>query len=366
MRFRADIVGLIAAVLALHLGVGTAVSRVQTPSTDAELRQAYSGSPQTWLRPELADGAVFEEFASLPDAPSPPENPTTPAKVALGQRLFDDPRLSASSQIACASCHARELGFADGLRTSFGHDRQRGRRNAPSVATAAWARSLFWDGRSSSLEEQSLHPIVDAKEMAATLPVVTARIAQDPAYAQPFAEAFGSPGVDTDRIAKALAAFQRSLKPRSSRYSRFLGGQNRALSDQQLRGLHLFRTKAGCANCHSGPLLSDQSFHNLGLGFYGRARQDLGRFEATGAPKDVAAFKTPSLLNVSRTGPWMHNGLFPTLDGVVAFYNAGGERPRPRPDQADDPLFPTTDALLAPRDLTREEREDLVAFLEAL
>lgn len=356
----------VAAVLALHLGVGTAVSRVQEPASDRELRLAYAGPPHTWPRPALLDGAVFEEFGPLPPPPEPADNPTTPAKVALGRRLFDEPQLSASGQIACATCHARELGFADGLRTSFGHDRQRGRRNAPSVATAAWATSLFWDGRATTLEEQSLHPIVDGKEMAATLPMVTDRIAADPTYTRPFADAFGSSDVTTDRIAKALAAFQRSLKPRSSRYSRFLADRTRALNDQQLRGLHLFRTKAGCANCHSGPLLSDQRFHNLGLSFYGRAREDLGRYDVTGDPADVGAFRTPSLLGINRTGPWMHNGLFPTLEGVVAFYNVGGARPRPRPEQVNDPLFPTTDPLLIERNLTRDEREALVAFLEAL
>ncbi|WP_395943250.1 cytochrome-c peroxidase [Brevundimonas sp.] len=366
MKPTRDIAALVVAVLALHLGVGAAMSRVQSPSSDGELRLAYAGAPETWPRPDLLPGAAFEEFAPLPPAPEPADNPTTPQKAALGQKLFDDPNLSASGQIACASCHARELGFADGLRTSFGHDRQRGRRNAPSVATAAWATSLFWDGRASTLEEQSLHPIVDGKEMAAELPVVTARIAADAAYAAPFAEAFGTPDVTTDRIARALAAFQRTLKPRSSRYARFLGGQANALNDQQLRGLHLFRTKAGCANCHSGPLLSDQRFHNLGLHFYGRAREDLGRYEVTRNPADVGAFRTPSLLNMNRTGPWMHNGLFPTLDGLVAFYNGGGARPRPRPEQVGDPLFPTTDALVVQRSLTRQEREDLIAFLEAL
>ncbi|MFN7109618.1 MAG: cytochrome c peroxidase, partial [Brevundimonas sp.] len=135
MKPTRDIAALVVAVLALHLGVGAAVSRVQTPASDAELRLAYAGGPDTWPRPLLQEGATFAEFAPLPPAPEPADNPTTPEKAALGQRLFDDPKLSASGQIACASCHARELGFADGLRTSFGHDRQRGRRNAPSVAT---------------------------------------------------------------------------------------------------------------------------------------------------------------------------------------------------------------------------------------
>lgn len=138
------------------------------------------------------------------------------------------------------------------------------------------------------------------------------------------------------------------------------------MNDQQLRGLHLFRTKAGCANCHNGPLFTDQKFHNVGLSFYGRRLQDLGRYEFTQAPDDVGAFRTPSLRNVSRTGPWMHNGGFPFLRGIVNFYSAGGVRNKPRPDQVGDPLFPATSPILQRLDLSREERDDLVAFLETL
>ena len=124
-----------ALVLAAHVVVGTAVSRVQAPETAAELRLAYAGAPETWPRPILHEGAVFTEFGPLPPVEHPTDNPFSEAKAALGQRLFDDPRLSKSGQIACASCHARELGFGDGIRTSFGHDRQRGRRNAQSLFT---------------------------------------------------------------------------------------------------------------------------------------------------------------------------------------------------------------------------------------
>ncbi|WP_292132429.1 cytochrome c peroxidase [Brevundimonas sp.] len=345
---------------------GTAVSRVQTPTSDAELRLAYAGLPATWPRPDLGEGAVFTEFGPLPPPLAPADNPTTPAKAALGERLFNDPRLSHSGQIACASCHAAELGFADGLRTSFGHDRQRGRRNSISVATSAWMTPMFWDGRSGSLEDQSLHPLVDPVEMAGSLDAVVQRIAVDPAYAPAFAAAFGDDRINIDRIARALAAFQRTLKPRRSPWSRFIAGERNALDAQELRGLHLFRTRGGCANCHNGPALSDGRFHNLGLTYYGRKYEDLGRYEVTGEAADVGRFRTPSLLGVGRTGPYMHNGLFPHLDGVVNFYNAGGAHPRRRPDQADDPLFPSTDPLLEPRQLTREERQAIVAFLGTL
>ena len=149
-------IGLLALIVGvLHAGAGSAVSRVQSPETAAELRAAYAGPPESWPRPMLQEGAVFTEFGSLPPVEHPAANPTNEAKVALGARLFDDPRLSKSGQIACASCHARELGFGDALRTSFGHDRLRGRRNSQSLAVAGWMRSLFWDGRSPDLEAYS-------------------------------------------------------------------------------------------------------------------------------------------------------------------------------------------------------------------
>lgn len=130
--------------------------------------------------------------------------------------------------------------------------------------------------------------------------------------------------------------------------------------------MHLFRTKGGCANCHNGPLLTDQRFHNLGLHFYGRELEDLGRYEVTRNPADIGRFRTPSLLNVNRTGPWMHNGIFADLDGLLRFYNAGGANPRPRTDQIDDLNFPRTDPILKRRELTVEERDAIVAFLETL
>jgi cytochrome c peroxidase len=356
----------LAATAVMFAAAGAAMSRVQAPATISELRLAYQGAPETWPRPTLEPGADFTEFGPLPPAPSPPDNPTTPEKVALGARLFEDPKLSRSGQIACGSCHLQELGFADGLRTSFGHDRQRGARNAPSVAVSAWMDSLFWDGRSTTLEAQSLHPLVDPLEMAGSLDAVRGQVAAEAAYGPLFAAAFGDPEVTMPRVAKALAAFQRSLKPAGGRWRRFINGDRAALTDQQLRGLHLFRTKAGCANCHNGPLFTDQKFHNLGLHFYGRALEDLGRYQVTGQPEDVGAFRTPSLLGVRRTAPYMHNGLFSELDNVLRFYNAGGGNPRPRPEQLDDPLFPKTDPLLRRRDLTADEREDVAAFLGTL
>lgn len=331
------------------------------------LRRWYTRPAAQWPAPHVDAGVAWQELAPLPPPPQPPDNPTTPAKVALGHRLFNDPRLSRSGQIACASCHERELGFADGRRVSFGHDRQPGRRNAPSVAMAGYAHTLFWDGRAASLEAQALEPIADPKEMAFSVDQAAARLRQDADYRRQFAAVFGDERVDSGQLAQAIAAFERSLAPRRSRLDRFLAGQSSALDDHQLRGLHLFRTRGGCMNCHSGPALTDNGFHNLGLHFHGRARQDLGRYEVTGDHADSGRFRTPSLRGVAGTAPYMHNGLLPRLEGVLAFYNVGGGKPRAPVAPADGaPPFPPPDPLLRPLGLQRDELQAIEAFLRTL
>ncbi|MBW8810001.1 MAG: c-type cytochrome [Lysobacter sp.] len=254
----------------------------------------------------------------------------------------------------------------DGRSVPFGHDRRSGRRNAISLAMSGLSQPLFWDGRAQTLEAQALHPIIDPREMAAKPSLVLKRLRRDADYPKAFAAAFGSSRIDMDQVSKALATFQRSLLPRANRFDRFLEGRRDLLDDRQLWGLHLFRTRAGCMNCHSGASLSDQSFHNLGLHFYGRKLQDLGRYEVTGLASDTGKFKTPSLRNVARTGPWMHNGRFANLRGVMNLYNAGMPRPRPTAAQVGDPLFPQPDPLLKPLDLHRAELDAIVAYLETL
>lgn len=327
-----------------------------------DLRALYAGPPETWPRPLLEPGAKFAEFAPAPEV-SPGSDP---AAVALGQKLFEEPRLSGSGQIACASCHNAELGFTDGLRTSFGHDRQRGRRNAPALFTARWTHEFFWDGRERTLEGQVLGPLSDPLEMAGDRGRVERWINRDARYRQAFADLIGKRRILLADIAGMIAIYERSLTPPRNRWDRVFTQGVSVLSDRELQGLHVFRTKAGCANCHSGPLLTDDRFHNLGLNFYGTARQDLGRWLVTGRAEDVGAFRTPTLRGLIYTRPYMHNGFFPFLEPVVMFYSGGGgfnageqavdeKAPPPRPDP-----------LLKPRDLTREEREALVAFLQVL
>ncbi len=331
------------------------------------LRRVYAQPIAQWPAPQVADGAQWSELAPLPArTPEPPDNPGTPDKIALGRMLFEDPRLSRSGQIACASCHDRELGWGDGRSVPFGNARQRGRRNAMSVAMAAYAQPLFWDGRARTLEEQALHPIVDRKEMDFDIAALLRRLNRSADYPAQFQRVFGTRRIDAQQLAQALAAYQRSLVPRANRFDRFLEGRRDLLSDQQVWGLHLFRTHARCMNCHSGPALTDNGFHNLGLHFYGRARQDLGRYEVTGDPADSGKFRTPSLRGVGKTGPWMHNGGFADLRGIVNLYNVGMPRPKPRPAQLGDPLFPQPDPLLQPLDLHRSELEAITAFLDTL
>ncbi|MGA0867356.1 MAG: cytochrome-c peroxidase [Planctomycetota bacterium] len=304
--------------------------------------------------------------SSTGERPAPPDDPRHQARVDLGQTLFFDARLSGPGQMACASCHEAELGWGDGRATSFGHGFQPLARNAPSILNAVFGTSFFWDGRSETLEDQALAVFENQDEMHASVDHVVATVSSSRGYRARFAAAFGDDEPTIERVLQAIAAFERTVvSDGSAAFDRFLAGDSEALDDAAVRGLHLFRTKARCANCHHGPLLTDGGFHDLGLSYYGRKFEDLGRYRVTGDPADVGRFKTPSLRNVARTAPYMHNGLF-ALDGVLNMYSAGMATLRRNPEQADDPLFPTKSPLLKELDLDAGEKADVIAFLEAL
>lgn len=355
----ANRLGIVAAGCATTVAL-LAMAPIASDQDPSALRRLYAGPPESWPRPQLDPGATFTEFTPLP----PPDANADTALVELGRKLFEEPRLSASGQIACASCHAPELMFADSLRTSFGHDRQRGERNTPSLVTAAFSKTLFWDGRAASLEQQAMEPLRHAKEMAADPKAIERWINRDPSYRATFAP-YVRRRIAISDVTTALAAYQRSLRPKT-RWDRVFTDGTKVLNDRQLLGLHLFRTKAGCANCHSGATLSDDRFHNLGLSNYGRPNQDLGRWTVTGDPADVGAFKTPSLRGALYTRPYMHNGFFPFLGAVAIFYQGGGFKDPTEQAQGTIAPPPRPDPLLKKRDLTAEEREALVAFLETL
>lgn len=337
----------------------------QAVARAAELRKAYAQPSANWPKPTLDTGVEHRELGLLPEVIHPKQNPHSPEKVELGKTLFFDPRLSGSGQVACASCHDPDLGWADGRTTSFGHARVPLRRNSPTVLNAGLLTSLFWDGRSATLEDQVKAVLANPDEMRADEKGVIERLSKTAGYPELFAKVFGDPKVTEDRVASAVACFERTLVGGRSRFDAFLKGKTEVLTDAEVRGLHLFRTDARCLNCHNGPTLSDGQFHDIGLSYYGRTLEDLGRYQVTEDPKDVGRFKTPSLRNIGQTGPYMHNGLF-QLSGVLNAYNAGMPTLRRGEKHKDDPKFPTKSPHLKSLGLNKQDLADLEAFLRSL
>ena len=249
--------------------------------------------------------------------PAPKDNPATAARVELGKLLFFDPRLSGDNKMSCATCHLPEKGFADGLKTATGHRGRKLARNTQTVLNVAFLKPLFWDGRAKSLEEQALIPIAAKDEMNQDLGKLETELNAVPGYVKRFRKVFGT-RVTRDGIAKALAAFQRSLVAGPSPFDRYLRGEKKALSASAKRGFELFRGDAGCIRCHNGPLLSDGRFYRIGVSF-----KDKGLAAVTKKRTDNYRFRTPALRNVAETAPYMHDGSMKTLNDVVMFYYRG-------------------------------------------
>ena len=326
---------------------------------------AYKQTVDHWPPPDIDPDVQWQELGPLPEVEHPQQNPFSPAKAELGKSLFFDPRLSGSREIACASCHDPDLAWADGRTVSFGHHREPLKRNAPTIRNIAFQRSLFWDGRADTVEQQVEQVLLNPAEMHITRQQLVAAVAAVPDYRKQFTAAFDDPDVSFDRVVQAVACFQRTVVGGRSRFDRFVRGEYDLLSDAEVRGLDLFRRKARCLNCHHGPLFSDGRFHDVGLSYYGRGTEDLGRYRVTGKPEDVGRFRTPSLRDVTKTEPLMHNGLF-KLSGVLNMYNAGMPTLKRQAYQQFDPLFPTKSPLLKPLGLSRQELADLAAFLGTL
>ena len=337
----------------------------------AQLREAYaSGNPEAWPKPDLDSSVVegFKDIGHLPKVQHPENNPYSKAKAELGKKLFFDPRLSLSGQIACASCHNPELAWTDNITRSFGHDRKNGKRNAMTIMNAAYAHELFWDGRAKSLEDQARFPIADQVEMNEKLNIAVDKIAAIAGYKPLFKDAFGAEKVSLDKIQKAIATFERGIVSRTSKFDRFISGKSDVFTDEEVLGLHLFRTKGRCINCHNTGYFSDANYHNDGQVLFGTKDEDFGRFHVTGDTADIGKFRTPSLREVARTGPWMHNGHFPSLRDVIEFYNLGNPQViqkrylgTPR-----DSLIPEVSPLLQKLGLSRDEMNALEAFLNTL
>ncbi|SEL32973.1 cytochrome c peroxidase [Stigmatella aurantiaca] len=316
----------------------------------------------------------------------PPGAEPTPAKVALGEKLFLDPRLSADNTVSCSTCHEPAMGFVDGKALSTGIKGQQVTRNSPTVLNAMFNASQFWDGRAGTLEDQAKLPILNPREMGMPSPeAVVAKVQAIPEYATAFKSVFGRE-VNYDDLASAIAAFERTQFSGSARFDAFIHGDAKALNASEKRGWALFNGKARCNSCHAAnivsPLFSDQKFHNIGIAahkqdFVQLARKavdvvrlgdekqidelalqtefsELGRFLVTKKENDIGTFKTPTLRNVGITGPYMHDGSLTTLWDVMDHYNKGGV------------ANPYLDGGMQRLGLTEPEIDDLVAFLFTL
>ena len=347
---------LLAALSIAATGFSHAEDRIE------DLRAVYAGPPSSWPRPDIdADVAFVEMGVPPPPAPYGPE-------AELGAKMFGDARLSEDGQVACASCHDPGHGFSVPERVGRGVRGVQGRRNPPSLQLVAMRARFDWDGRGTDLAVRVLAPLSDPTEMGKSLESVLSRVAGTE-LVDDFRVVFGAPGLSVQTLAKALIAYLNTIDT-PTRFDRFVSGDQTALNDTELAGLHLFRTKARCANCHFGPTLSDGLFHNLRLSFFGEPAQDLGRFEATDSQDDVGRFRTPVLRHIGASQPYFHNGLFPTLAGVVNFYDRGGGEVWARNAQeAARPLYRDAARLsphIRPLSLSVEEKAALVAFLKAL
>lgn len=325
------------------------------------------------------------------------DNPQTPEKIALGEKLFNDKRFSANGEIACSHCHAADKAFTDHKPVSDGVQGLKGTRNAPTVINAAYFTSQFWDGREPSLERQATQPFLNPVEMALPShePILNI-VRQDPAYQQAFQTVFGKSGaaIAMEEVTQAIAAFERTLIAGDSAFDRYyFGGDQSAMSPAQVRGFQVFLGQGRCVSCHTleqdHALFMDNRFHNIGIGInqvqdqvpelaaaflkakaagadvdkavlMDKKTSELGRFAVTGTLDQMGTFKTSTLRNVAVTAPYMHDGSLKTLKEVVNHYNNGGA------NQPDERVNPYLSGGIRPLKLSEEQVADLVAFLEAL
>lgn len=283
----------------------------------------------------------------------PKDNPYSPEKAELGKLLYFDARLSADNTVSCASCHSPKYAFTDGAPVSTGIRGQKGGRSAPTVINRAYSLAQFWDGRAPTLEEQAKGPIANPIEMGETHENVVAKLKGIAGYRSLFAQAFGSGEISIDLLAKAIATFERTVLSGNAPYDRYKAGDRKAMTPEQVRGMKVYFDKAKCDQCHEGINFTSNAYHNLGVGM-DKPNPDLGRYAVTKSSADRGAFKTPTLRDIARTAPYMHDGSLKTLEEVVDFYDKGG--------------IPNTnlDEKIKPLKLTVQERKDLVAFMQAL
>ena len=286
----------------------------------------------------------------------PQDNPMTKEKIELGRLLFFDKRLSANNTIACASCHIPALAFTDGQPVSTGINSQQGGRSAPTAINRGFSKVQFWDGRAATLEDQSIGPFANLIEHGFTShDELIKKINSIKGYKKLFSDIYGINKLTKENVGRAIASFQRTLVSGNSPFDRFdYDGDQKAISESAKRGKKLFFDKARCNLCHMGTNFSDEQFHNIGIGWDDSDTLDLGRYRVSKSEKDIGAFKTPTLREITKTAPYMHDGRFATLKDVIAHYNEGGIK------------NPFLDNQIIPLKLSDSEKNDLIAMLRSL
>lgn len=286
------------------------------------------------------------------DVPQPENNFATPERIELGKHLFFDPRLSGSNFISCSTCHNPALGWSDGQPTAIGHGMQVLGRATPTIINTAYQQFQFWDGRAGTLEEQALGPIVAAGEMNQPLDELVKELKAIPGYVKMFNAAYPKEGVSESSIAKAIASFERTVVATESDFDRWLKGDENAMSQEAAWGFVVFEGKGNCNACHSDHNFTDDKFHNIGL----KGVTNEGRYAIEPKASLKGAFKTPTLRDIARTAPYMHNGAYNTLEEVVEHYDRGGFK---NAGTISEDLKPSLE-------LSDRDKKALVAFMKAL
>jgi cytochrome c peroxidase len=325
--------------------------RVHLILAGAALVATATGFAMPRSAPTAIPDQRLEAFRRPTEVPSPADNTPTRARIELGQKLFFDPRLSGSDWISCASCHNPALSWGDGLPRAIGNGMKVLGRRTPTILNLAWAGPVFWDGRAETLEEQALGPIGAPGEMGMTVADLPGKLSRIPGYVRQFEAAYPGEGVTLAAVAKAIAAYERTVVSAEAPFDRWVGGDNGAISASAKRGFDLFTGKARCAQCHAGWRFTDDGFYDIGV-----LSEDKGRGVVLPQIASVQyAFKTPTLRNVESRAPYLHDGSEPTLESVIEFYDQGGKAHRP-----------SQSAEVRPLGLSGAEKRDLRAFLATL
>lgn len=282
--------------------------------------------------------------------------PASMTEAELGRKLFFDKLFSANRSVSCADCHRPEFAFSDTNAFSLGFDGRRTLRNTPGLTNLGGRPYFFWDGRVATLEEQVLHPVQNPLEMGMTLHEVNRRLRADKEYVRLFRAIYGRKP-DAKLAAKAIAAFEATLETGGSAFDRFMDGDSAAISRSAIRGREIFMNKGRCFDCHFSPDFTGDEFRNIGL-FNGKNLNDSGRMSISKKAEDLGRFRVPGLRNVSLTSPYMHNGMFRTLQDVIEYYD--------NPDRFVPDAINRDTTLSRPLNLSPTEKADLLAFLQSL